>query len=382
MVTKIFLSSSGVLKVGEFPEYPSKPGLMSHQEFFTEYYEDDLPKYHKEVEAAKASAVEVPEMDSGKMNIAPTFNSGKMGYWYNGVVMQEGQLYDLPPGWTVEYGWQYKPNDQWEDCSRLIYNEFTCSETKRQGDTTETRKIARLVQSKPAGIVATGVPEPEQPYKLHEAVAEINEKMPNLFGNKDPTAEIIADRKSPVIPEGSEKPICETCGGYGKISLSGSVVHDCPDCSSLWNKALEKADQIPFDKKLAIEILARFTGNSRGTPIAKNAFIDGAQWAHSLKADKQAIDDTLKGPHYLTDGLAESYRHMYEDTLKENNRLRELLAAQPSPQAESEEDFIEAAENEAMKIEGCRPSDHNHDCPCGAFEMGAMWARERLTRKP
>lgn len=56
-----------------------------------------------------------------------------------------------------------------------------------------------------AGIVATGVPEPEQ-YKLHEAIAEINEKMPNLFGDKDPTAEIIAERNSPVIPEGSEKP--------------------------------------------------------------------------------------------------------------------------------------------------------------------------------
>src|SRR5690349_4146926 len=39
----------------------------------------------------------------------------------------------------------------------------------------------------------------------------------------------------------------------------------------------EKPD---FDQKLAIEILARFTGSSRGTPIAKQAFIDGAIWAN------------------------------------------------------------------------------------------------------
>lgn len=36
-----------------------------------------------------------------------------------------------------------------------------------------------------------------------------------------------------------------------------------------------------FKRALAIEILARFTGNSRGTPIAKKAFIDGALWAKS-----------------------------------------------------------------------------------------------------
>lgn len=34
-----------------------------------------------------------------------------------------------------------------------------------------------------------------------------------------------------------------------------------------------------IEKDLAIEILARFTGNSRGTPIARNSFIDGANWA-------------------------------------------------------------------------------------------------------
>ena len=39
----------------------------------------------------------------------------------------------------------------------------------------------------------------------------------------------------------------------------------------------EKPD---FDQKLAVEILVRFTGSSRGTPIAKQAFIDGAIWAN------------------------------------------------------------------------------------------------------
>jgi len=36
--------------------------------------------------------------------------------------------------------------------------------------------------------------------------------------------------------------------------------------------------KLPTDKELAIEVLARYAGNSRGTPIAKNAFIDGVNW--------------------------------------------------------------------------------------------------------
>lgn len=50
------------------------------------------------------------------------------------------------------------------------------------------------------------------------------------------------------------------------------------------NKIMDEClSQTPYNtgkgnEDLAIEVLARFTGNSRGTPIAKNAFIDGANW--------------------------------------------------------------------------------------------------------
>lgn len=43
----------------------------------------------------------------------------------------------------------------------------------------------------------------------------------------------------------------------------------------------QKTAEDGFKEKLAIEILARFTGSSRGTPIAKQGFIDGALWAAS-----------------------------------------------------------------------------------------------------
>lgn len=35
---------------------------------------------------------------------------------------------------------------------------------------------------------------------------------------------------------------------------------------------------IPTDEELATEIIARFSGNSRGNPISKNAFIDAVNW--------------------------------------------------------------------------------------------------------
>ena len=35
---------------------------------------------------------------------------------------------------------------------------------------------------------------------------------------------------------------------------------------------------IPSDETLATELIARFSGNSRGNPISKKAFIDGVLW--------------------------------------------------------------------------------------------------------
>lgn len=196
-----------------------------------------------------------------------------------------------------------------------------------------------------AGIVATGVPE-------YSSMAE----------------EYIA-----TWSEGSEKPL-EQQGEEILAQFSGKLLDE--QKREIIEKALNTAG---YALGLAFRICSLQT-HIHGTVLIKDQKFD-ISFTPEI-ADKQAIDDTLNGPHYLTEGLAESYRHMYEETLKENIRLRAMLPAQPSPQAESEEDFIEAAENEAMKIEGCRPGDHNHDCPCGAFESGALWARERLTRKP
>jgi hypothetical protein len=40
------------------------------------------------------------------------------------------------------------------------------------------------------------------------------------------------------------------------------------------------------DEEIAIEILARFHGNSRGMPIARRGFIDGAKWMRSRFLNK------------------------------------------------------------------------------------------------
>lgn len=61
--TCLIVREDGVIAIGEFPEYPTKPGPMSHQEFFKEYYEDDLPAYYKALKEAMQSAVEVAPED-------------------------------------------------------------------------------------------------------------------------------------------------------------------------------------------------------------------------------------------------------------------------------------------------------------------------------
>lgn len=119
---------------------------------------------------------------------------------------EQGEIIFLPPGWTVEY--EERMSEGWVPS----YND---PDNRGWAKPAEPEKVARLIPSV-SGIVATGIPvfekfslheshdtiattSSEQPYRLHEAVAEINEKMPNLFGGKDPTAEIIEERK------GSEK---------------------------------------------------------------------------------------------------------------------------------------------------------------------------------
>lgn len=173
---KLFLQG-GKLMVSDFPEYPPKPGPMSHQEFFTEFYEDDLPKYHKAVSAAKASAVDVA--------ISPCILPHASGYYLNSepgtqaIEIKEGQLYDTPEGWTVEIKTQF-----WVYDPAIAGNNWMDSRPT-QHDNYEGRTIARLIpetlpnsdqkasnqpekHSKVSGIAAVGVPEYDFKYDLRE----------------------------------------------------------------------------------------------------------------------------------------------------------------------------------------------------------------------
>lgn len=175
---KLFLQS-GKLMCGEFPEEPeicpqfrvggmdcpnsNENGCACNAAVFT---------HEASVSAAKDCAVEVPEMESGKINIAPTFNSNKMGWWMDGEIMQEGQLYDTPEGWKVEIEDYRCPRCgyTYED-AKQIGDHHLCSEKTFPANV----KIARLIPlkesiskyqdgkgndiPKQSGIAAVGLPE-------------------------------------------------------------------------------------------------------------------------------------------------------------------------------------------------------------------------------
>lgn len=136
---KLFLQS-GKLMYGEFPEEPESGGAM--------------PAYDRAVSAAKASAVEV-------VNGEDCFH--KINDWFTplpggglGRKLLEGQLCDLPEGWTVEIEYQHKAFDTWETVDEKRYNQFCII---RAG---VNRKVARLIpvsaeNAQPSGIAAVGV---------------------------------------------------------------------------------------------------------------------------------------------------------------------------------------------------------------------------------
>lgn len=47
---------------------------------------------------------------------------------------------------------------------------------------------------------------------------------------------------------------------------------------------------VPDDNTLAVELLARFSGNSRGNPISKRAFIDAVLWIKSRVSALQSLE--------------------------------------------------------------------------------------------
>lgn len=109
---KLFLRS-GKLWVGEFPEEPIPYGVGDEQ-----YYGARMDDYNAAVSAAKASAVEVvnPE-DALAQNcleedkkIWMIINPDKS---YTQII--EGQLHDLPQGWTMEI-----ENNLYKKVARLV----------------------------------------------------------------------------------------------------------------------------------------------------------------------------------------------------------------------------------------------------------------------
>lgn len=155
---KLFLQS-GKLMIGEFPEEPIKGE-------FELPYAKAMKKYYAVLESAKASAVEVVNGEDcfHKINdwLTPLPGGGL------GRQLQKGELCDLPSGWTVEIG----KCDKWcggAGCVPFLPNKEKCS-----GPPSKFAK-GRLIPSENAqgesGIVATGIPEAEQP----EALAFLNE---------------------------------------------------------------------------------------------------------------------------------------------------------------------------------------------------------------
>lgn len=67
------------------------------------------------------------------------------------------------------------------------------------------------------------------------------------------------------------------------------------NCYSMLMVFIKQKEDQPSDEDIAIEIIARYHGNSRGLPTAKKAFIDGALWMRDglIKASEQNKKDDI-----------------------------------------------------------------------------------------
>jgi hypothetical protein len=92
----------GFLYSENWPVYPTKPGPMSHQEFFTEYYEDDIPAYNKALVKAIEQAIEFEDQDfiRGIVGGPAPINTG---LFYE-IPLQGVEVVEvLSPGWVPSY---------------------------------------------------------------------------------------------------------------------------------------------------------------------------------------------------------------------------------------------------------------------------------------
>lgn len=148
---KLFLQD-GKLMVGEFPEEPTSWGQEDSQ-----YYGCVRDEYHKAVEAAKASAVEV---------IDPGYEFCRRFLTHNGISAGEGseqevtermgmlrkeELFMIPEGWTVEIEDQFKANDHWFNFKDNPQVDLI--DAQQLADEGRTRKIARLIKIEKEGIL-------------------------------------------------------------------------------------------------------------------------------------------------------------------------------------------------------------------------------------
>lgn len=120
---KLFLRD-GKLWYNEFPEVPTN--AMSALAVLNEC--------EAAVSAAKASAVEVVNPVCGAQY----------------AFMAEGDLHDLPKGWTVEIEDQFKQNDNWFNFKD---NPVSLIDAQQLADEGRTRKIARLVKIEKEGVL-------------------------------------------------------------------------------------------------------------------------------------------------------------------------------------------------------------------------------------
>lgn len=129
---KLFLQS-GKLCVGEFPA-DVIPEPMHAGGKLAARSQREVDDYNAAVSAAKASAVEVVDFKDSD------------------IFFEEGKLYDIREGWTVEIEHQHKAMDVWETVDEKCYNQFCII---RAG---VNRKIARLIpQQNSDEILARGI---------------------------------------------------------------------------------------------------------------------------------------------------------------------------------------------------------------------------------
>jgi DNA-directed RNA polymerase subunit RPC12/RpoP len=146
---------------------------MSHQEFFTEYYEDDMPKYRAAVDKLKAEALEV-------------VNPGEVYFVYENT--KPGVLYPWDGGWETESVCELWCSDcrafDWSTCKNRLRlrllpkspvtkgasDDYPIVDALRRGGEADTPsdetpyldKLEALVNT--AVVAAIGVPEQTQNY--------------------------------------------------------------------------------------------------------------------------------------------------------------------------------------------------------------------------